>query len=439
MLALSLSPGILSALMSDASGLEMSSASTKKTFRRAGGLAKTRILSFRVIYVAVFAFLVLYTSTIRLAEIALDQHFGRLAVEAAHVTELGTPVATQIQQAMGDLVERSPWITVGGIRVTSLVLGADGISWIYVHGRIRPQQEGLEPTDVLRQAVELLPASTDVTVSVPHTSLLANGILITYASLLLWGLYAYNRANQRRYARQTQDAVAARDRAAGRAAEIENELISARRRLKTIEPSEQSQGAEIVELQSERRELQNKLSILASREEELRGSADRAVDLAQEVTALEELLEEAAGDITTKEEELKQLEKNLKQAAKGGGSSRGKGAEALGRRLRTLYKTIEFDDHAIDTLFALRDETMKLKAEEVIKRLAEETDNVAVRRKVGGLPNHLNIFELGFAGKGRIYYSRGSQQRFRILTFGAKNSQDSDMDYLRKHGRDEMS
>ncbi|HIF97788.1 MAG TPA: hypothetical protein EYQ54_12310, partial [Myxococcales bacterium] len=226
----------------------MSSASTKKTFRRAGGLAKTRILSFRVIYVAVFAFLVLYTSTIRLAEIALDQHFGRLAVEAAHVTELGTPVATQIQQAMGDLVERSPWITVGGIRVTSLVLGADGISWIYVHGRIRPQQEGLEPTDVLRQAVELLPASTDVTVSVPHTSLLANGILVTYASLLLWGLYAYNRANQRRYARQTQDAVAARDRAAGRAAEIENELISARRRLQTIEPSEQSQGAEIVEL-----------------------------------------------------------------------------------------------------------------------------------------------------------------------------------------------
>jgi hypothetical protein len=157
------------------------------------------------------------------------------------------------------------------------------------------------------------------------------------------------------------------------------------------------------------------------------------------VTALEELLEEAAGDITTKEEELKQLEKNLKQAAKGGGSSRGKGAEALGRRLRTLYRTIEFDDHAIDTLFALRDETMKLKAEEVVKRLAEETDNVAVRRKVGGLPNYLNIFELGFAGKGRIYYCRGKQQRFRVLTVGAKNSQDSDMDYLRKHGRDETS
>jgi hypothetical protein len=374
-----------------------------------------------------------------MTEILLDRHFARLAVEAAHVTELDTPVATQIQEAMGDLVERSPWVTIGGVRVTSLVLGSDGLSWIYVHGRIRPQEEGLAPTDVLRQAVELLPASTDVSVSVPHTSLLANTILIGYASILLWGLYTYNRANQRRYARQTSEAIRARDQAAERAATIESELAIARNRLDTIEPAEEAQGAEITALQSERRELQIKLNVLASREEELRGSADRAVELSDEVSALEELLEEAAGDISSKEEELKELEKNLKQAAKGGGASRGKGSEALGRRLRTLYRTAEIDDHAIDTLFALRDEAMKLKAEEAIKRLAEEADNVAVRRKVGGLPNHLHIFELGFGGKGRIYYTRGKQQRFRIVAVGAKNSQDSDMEYLRRLGRDETT
>jgi hypothetical protein len=411
----------------------------QKSLRSAGRAARDRILSFRVIYVAVFVFLVLYTSTVRMTEILLDRHFARLAVEAAHVTELDTPVATQIQEAMGDLVERSPWVTIGGVRVTSLVLGSDGLSWIYVHGRIRPQEEGLAPTDVLRQAVELLPASTDVSVSVPHTSLLANTILIGYASILLWGLYTYNRANQRRYARQTSEAIRARDQAAERAATIESELAIARNRLDTIEPAEEAQGAEITALQSERRELQIKLNVLASREEELRGSADRAVELSDEVSALEELLEEAAGDISSKEEELKELEKNLKQAAKGGGASRGKGSEALGRRLRTLYRTAEIDDHAIDTLFALRDEAMKLKAEEAIKRLAEEADNVAVRRKVGGLPNHLHIFELGFGGKGRIYYTRGKQQRFRIVAVGAKNSQDSDMEYLRRLGRDETT
>jgi hypothetical protein len=46
---------------------------------------------------------------------------------------------------------------------------------------------------------------------------------------------------------------------------------------------------------------------------------------------------------------------------------------------------------------------------------------------------------LGFAGKGRIYYTRGKQRRFRILTVGAKNSQDQDMDFLRRLGRDEMA
>ena len=89
-------------------------------------------------------------------------------------------------------------------------------------------------------------------------------------------------------------------------------------------------------------------------------------------------------------------------------------------------------------MLALRDETMKLKAEEVLKRLGEEADNVTVRRKVGGLPNHLNIFEMGFAGKGRIYYARGKQRQFRILAIGAKNSQDSDMEYLRRLSREDM-
>jgi hypothetical protein len=55
---------------------------------------------------------------------------------------------------------------------------------------------------------------------------------------------------------------------------------------------------------------------------------------------------------------------------------------------------------------------------------------VAVRRKVGGLPAQLSIFEIGFAGKGRIYYSRGTSRRFRIMAVGAKNTQKADLEYL---------
>ena len=54
----------------------------------------------------------------------------------------------------------------------------------------------------------------------------------------------------------------------------------------------------------------------------------------------------------------------------------------------------------------------------------------SIRRKVGGLPPQLSIYELGFAGKGRIYYTRGRNLRYRLLLIGAKNSQKTDLEYL---------
>ena len=85
-----------------------------------------------------------------------------------------------------------------------------------------------------------------------------------------------------------------------------------------------------------------------------------------------------------------------------------------------------------DFIVALRDEAMKLKCEEKLKRLNDEADNLAVRRKVGGIPPHLTIFEMGFAGKGRLYYMKGNQRRFRVLNVGAKNTQNAAIEYLRK-------
>ena len=42
----------------------------------------------------------------------------------------------------------------------------------------------------------------------------------------------------------------------------------------------------------------------------------------------------------------------------------------------------------------------------------------------------LSIFELGFAGKGRIYYGRAARSGYRVLAIGAKNSQQKDLEYL---------
>jgi hypothetical protein len=414
---------------------EPESATLSQSLVAAGQVARERVFSFGVFYVAIFVFLALYLFTIRLVEQSMDQHFQRLADEAVVVTELNRPIALQIQEQMRRKVESSDWIGVGGVLVNTLVMASDGVTWIYVNGHVVPQPEGLAPTDVLREAVAMLPAHAEVNVTLPHNALLSNAILIAYAAILLQCLYLYNRAMARREDRRLQAAIHGRDETIERTARIEQELEQSRQRLNQLEPAEREHTEEIVALEIERQRLQSKLGGLVAREEELRGKAAQAVELSQEVHALEDLLEEAGSDLMAKDEEIRGLESNLKRAAKSAPATSGKkarGVDLLTRRLRTLYKNLEVDDRAISDLVALRDETMKLKAEEKLKRLEEEADNVAIRRKVGGLPEHLSIFELGFAGKGRIYYTRGKQQRFRILVVGAKNTQDADMDYLRR-------
>ncbi len=98
--------------------------------------------------------------------------------------------------------------------------------------------------------------------------------------------------------------------------------------------------------------------------------------------------------------------------------------------MRALYRNLEVDDRALQDMAALGNESLRLRAEESLKRLDDDSDQAAVRRKVGGLPSHLTIFELGFAGKGRIYYTRGQQRAFRVLTVGGKASQKQDLEYL---------
>ena len=223
--------------------------------------------------------------------------------------------------------------------------------------------------------------------------------------------------------------MSARDGAARRAQSIEGELQTVRGKLSEVEPERQIHTEEIHQLERERSQLQRQLDRLAKREEVLRRESQAASELHDEHQALEELLDEALRDLASKDEAIQTLETRLKRASRSP-SGRARESEQLGRRMRTLYKNLEFDDHAIADLVALRDEAMKLKAEENLKRVSDDADNAAVRRKVGGLPPHLSIFELGFAGKGRIYYTRGRQRRFRVLLVGAKNTQKTDLEYL---------
>lgn len=396
--------------------------------------ALDRLYAFRVTYVAIFVFILLYVFSVKGVEQLLQNHFSGEVQRAVQITDFTIPVTMQIQSRIDRRIAKSRWIRWGGVQATVIVLAADGRTWLYVGGRTVQPPESLDPTDAAREAVRLLPANDEVIVSVPHNALLANGILVFYATLLLSGLFFYNRAVSRGEGQRLQAAVAERDITRLRAQSIEQELDAVRVKLLEIEPAEREHTEEIITLQKERKALQTKLAQLADREEELRLMAARETELDQERQALEALLEEAGTDLTTRDDDIRRLEKSLKRASRGTpqASPRSREADLLERRLTTLYKTLEIDNRAVSDLVALKDETMKLKAEESLKRLADETENVAVRRKVGGLPPHLAIFELGFAGKGRIYYTRGKQRRFRVLAVGAKNTQKQDLEYLRK-------
>jgi len=391
-----------------------------------------RLASFRVTYMAIVGFVLLSVVSILGIEAALEAYFEAEITEAIRVDPAAGPIAQQIQDRVADTIQNSAWVRIGGVRVDAIVIGADNTS-LYALGRTP-----LPPPfpDPFLEAKRILPATADVFVSVPLDALLPSAIIVTYGAVLIWGLFLYQGHIARREQQQIDAAIAARDETARRAERIGTELEQVRARLAQVEPTERAHNEEIHVLQRERAELHRKLAQLADREAELRDRAARTTELDEERNALEDLLEEAVEDLSQRESEIQSLQARLKRAEKSAPAPAGKGraAEQLAKRFRTLYKNVSVDDHALQDIIRLRDEAMKLRAEEGIKKLDDSPDTAGTRRKVGGLPPQLSIFELGFAGKGRIYYTRGDGQRFRILAIGAKNSQKTDLEYLSRLG-----
>ncbi len=373
----------------------------------------------------------LSVGAIELTEALLGGHFRRAVDEAVRVSPADGPIMPQLQTRLRKLAHESPWVRFAGVRVNLLVLGADGRTPIYVGGITLPPPPSYETRSPFQEANHLLPPITTVTVTVPLDSLLAGFIWVAFGAVLIPVLFLQHRSMARREEAAYAEAVAARDATIERAHSIQIELEKVRNRLATLEPAQQAHADEIASLEREREWLQAKLSKLARQEARLREHATRSADLEQERQALEDLLDEAVQDLDEKEREIQELQERLKRASKVTPSrGRARSAEQLAKRMRTLYRNLEIDDRAIEDMARLGDESLRLRAEENLKKLDEDPDSAGVRRKVGGLPPQLSIFELGFAGKGRIYYTRGKERPFRIVAIGGKASQKADLEYL---------
>jgi len=392
-----------------------------------------RLASFRFTYLSIFIFLAAYAFTMEGLEGLLSQHFDAAIQAAADPDPSQGPRLAQIQTGIGALLQDSLWIRLGGVRVLPLVLGADGLTVLFAGDRpvVLPPLPGDDAE------ARLLPATVDVAVSVPLSSVAANAILVVYAGLLVTILFVYTRTLTRWEQLRLSEVVAARDAVSSRASAIETELETVRGRLARIEPEAEVSAEEIRVLEEDRRQLTAKLAQLQLREEELRARSSRIQGLEEERRTLEEFLDEAVQELGQKDDEIRSLERRIKKVRRSSGEREaGREAESIARRLRTLYKNLEFDDRAVSDLVRYGDEATKLKAEEALKRLSDEAENLTVRRKVGGLPPHLSIFELGFAGKCRLYYTKGRQRRHRILAMGAKNTQKVDLEYLSRLPRE---
>jgi hypothetical protein len=390
-----------------------------------------RLAAFRVVYLGILAYVVLAVGALQAAESLLQGHFQAAVEHASRVSPADGPVVPQIQARVRAAIDESPWTSIAGVHVNAIVLGADLRTPIYLVGIGPPPAPASEPS-IYRQAQRLLPATVSVDVDVPVDSLLAGVIWVGLGAVLVPFLFVHQRRAARREAALYETALAARDATLERARTIQTELEKVQGRLTRLEPVEQAHVEEIATLERERADLERRLQQLAQRERSVRDKASRYGELDRERQALEDLLDEAVQDLAQKDSEITSLQERLQSAARApaSGGGRARGAEQLAKRMRTLYRNLEMDDRALQDMAALGDESLRLRAEESLKRLDDDPDQAAVRRKVGGLPSHLTIFELGFAGKGRIYYTRGRQRPFRILAVGGKASQKQDLEYL---------
>ncbi|MBW2270103.1 MAG: hypothetical protein JRH16_16170 [Deltaproteobacteria bacterium] len=392
------------------------------------------IAAFRGVYIGIFAYIVLAVMLLDGAERVLTAHFQGVVETATRVSPSAGRVVPLIQDRLSAGIVQSRWTRLMGVRVNAIVLGADAQTPIYLNGRTLAPPPQIDPGGAMREAMRLLPALSSAEVAVPFDSLLAGCIWVGLGAIIVPLLFLQQRRLARREEALFESALATRDATLERARTIQGELDKVQQRLARLEPVERAHSDEIRKLQDERSELHGRLRALSEREDNLRATTLTADDLERERTALESLLDEAAQDLEVKEREITDLQERLQTAARSGGSSRGRtrAAEQLGKRMRTLYPSLEFDARAIGDIVGLGDETLRLRAEEALKRLESDQDNATVRRKVGGLPAQLSIFELGFAGKGRIYYTKAKSQGFRVLAVGGKASQKTDLDYLSK-------
>ena len=249
----------------------------------------------------------------------------------------------------------------------------------------------------------------DVGLNIRYSSWLSGGILIFYlllAGMALQLVVRRSLAATQRIEEQQQERIE----------RLTSQLTHTRGQLEEVIDKERTYLGKIGELNKEKQDLSKDVDGLLEEMEELESGLKHQ-------RANREELENEVEDLRSELDRLKQK-----------GEKRGKkerASESIARRLKLLYKNLEFSDRAITGFAGLTPE-FQLKGEEVIHQLNENDELISIRRKVFWKGGKINVLEVDFAYSGRLYFQKNAQSRIHVLAIGTKNSQNQDLAYIGK-------
>ena len=232
---------------------------------------------------------------------------------------------------------------------------------------------------------------------VPVTSWLGSGLLLFYILSTVTVLYLYYRRMSDLEQRRMYEMTARLENERRTVSAVAEELEKARQSVAEVQAQEHAWLKEVERLEKEKIEL----------ESELLETLEETEEQKERIDALEERV-------------TRKPERKVKRTRED---------QRLLARFTRLYRNLEVDQKVVDDLVRLGDEKIKLRAEEMLKRLNDQDPSLSVRRKIAGV-ERCEAYELGFGSSGRIYYSQSEKGHYKVLRIGTKATQKKDLAYL---------
>ncbi len=273
-------------------------------------------------------------------------------------------------------------------------------------------EDSMPAQDPMRLATEnynLLNEGLKVAVDleIQHNTFISNAIIIFYILISVMVFYYYYTAGIKR---------------------IKAKESEKNRKIGRLIQNQEKYTSRIEKINVERQKLSKELNIIKKELDNEKIKADRTeTDMIDEIVVLEKEIEESLSLQHQQQDEIELLREDLERLEKS--KYRLKAAKNIRKRFNTLYKNIKINNKAIDGFLALP-EDIKIKSEETIHQLNEDSSVISIKRKVFAKKSKKTVFEVIFAYSGRLYFSKTKDNKIDLLSIGTKNTQNKDLEFL---------